>query len=84
MTSSRLAILLGAVAALLIAASAPLAVVAHQFTLGGVGFTLLMTPFAAVGALVANRQPRNPIGWLLLAIAITGAWIREAKLMVSK
>ena len=66
----RLAVLLGAVAALLIAASIPLSAVAHQFGPGGVGYSMLMVPFAAVGALVANRQPRNPIGWLLLAIAI--------------
>jgi len=73
MSGSRLAVLLGAVAALLIAASVPLSAVAHQLTFGGVGYVTLMIPFAAVGALVANRQPRNPIGWLLLAIAITAA-----------
>jgi hypothetical protein len=28
-------------------------------------------PSAAVGVLVARRQPRNPIGWLLLGIAAT-------------
>jgi hypothetical protein len=37
-------------------------------------FGLVVTPalggFAVVGALVAARQPRNAIGWLLLAIAI--------------
>lgn len=71
MTGSRLALLLGGLAALLIAASFPLSALAHQLTLGGVGQALLMIPFAAVGTLVASRQPRNPIGWLLLAIAIT-------------
>ncbi len=26
-------------------------------------FALIATPFAIVGALVASRRPRNPIGW---------------------
>ena len=30
----------------------------------------LSVPFGVVGVLVAYRQPRNPIGWILLAIAI--------------
>lgn len=71
MTAPRLAVLLGGLAALLIAASFPLSALAHQLTFGGVGQALLMIPFAAVGTVVAGRQPRNPIGWLLLAIAIT-------------
>jgi hypothetical protein len=37
-------------------------------------FSVLVTfglaGYAVVGALLAGRQPRNPIGWLLLAIAI--------------
>jgi len=73
MSGSRFALWLGALAALLIAASVPLSAVAHQLNPGGVGYVMLMIPFAVVGALVANRQPRNPIGWLLLAIAITAA-----------
>lgn len=71
MTGRRLALILGGVAALLIAASFPLSAVAHQLTFGGVGQSLLMIPFAAVGTLVASRQPRNPIGWLLLVTALT-------------
>ena len=67
----RLALVLGGATAVLVAATFPLAAVAHQLTFGGVGQSLLMIPFAAVGALVASRQPRNPIGWLLLLTALT-------------
>ncbi len=75
---SKLALWLGAAAAVLIVASFPLSALAHQLTFGGVGQLLLMIPFAAVGALVASRQPRNPIGWLLLAIAVTASYGADA------
>src|ERR687884_2265910 len=35
-------------------------------------FPLSILAFAAVGALVATRRPRNPIGWLCCGIALTG------------
>ena len=78
MSASRLAVLLGAVAALLFVASFPLSALAHQLTFGSVGQPLLMIPFAVVGTLVASRQPRNPIGWLLLAIAVTATMGADA------
>ncbi len=34
------------------------------------GFLLASLLFAMVGLLIARRQPRNPIGWMLLAIGI--------------
>ncbi|HEY2354953.1 MAG TPA: hypothetical protein VGH79_08675 [Gaiellaceae bacterium] len=78
MTGRRLALALGLLAALEIVGSVPLAAVAHQLTFGGVGQGLLMIPFAVVGTLVASRQPRNPIGWLLLAIALTSVMGQDA------
>ena len=36
-------------------------------------FVLTLGPLMAVGALLALRRPRNPIGWLLCAVALGGA-----------
>ena len=59
----------GGVAAVLLIAALPLAVAAHQFTTGML-FLLVFVPFAAVGTVVGFRQAQNPIGWLLLLLAI--------------
>jgi cytochrome bd-type quinol oxidase subunit 2 len=32
-----------------------------------VSFSLMVLPFVIVGAVVASRRPRNPIGWILIA-----------------
>ena len=61
----------GLLTVLLAAAMAPLAVAAHQNPATTVTETLGVTlPFAAVGMIVAARQPRNPVGWLMLCFAL--------------
>jgi hypothetical protein len=61
-------ILLGGLAALSFVAMIPLTLMAHQLFNGLVAL-VIGVPCAVVGALVARRQPRNPIGWLFLVIA---------------
>jgi hypothetical protein len=43
---------------------------------GELTFSLMVVAFSALGALLATRRPRNPIGWILcfssLALAVTG------------
>jgi hypothetical protein len=67
MGSPLAAIVLFVPVAALIAAFAPVLVLAQRFGLSHFGTPFVIeVPFAAVGFLVARRQPRNPIGWLLL------------------
>jgi hypothetical protein len=62
-------ILLGGLAALSFAAAIPLTLMAHQ-EFNGLVALVIGVPCAGVGVLVARRQPRNPIGWLFLVIAV--------------
>ncbi len=67
--SSWLAITVAVVVVLLAAAMMPLALLTHSesgwSTAEQIGQFL---PLGAVGFIVARRQPRNPIGWLLMAV----------------
>ena len=58
---------LAVVVVLLAAALVPLSLLARQNVLSNVGSNAVFLPMAAVGLVVARRQPGNPIGWLLLA-----------------
>jgi len=54
---------------LLIAVAAPLAVMARENPLSNAGSSIaIAVPCAAVGFVVARRQPRNPLGWFMLAV----------------
>jgi hypothetical protein len=60
-----------ACAVLLGAASVPLYAMTHQnWLVNGGGNIAVALIFDAVGFAVVRRQPRNPIGWLLLAATI--------------
>jgi hypothetical protein len=50
------------------AAMIPLSLLSREYFNGAVPL-VIGVPCAVVGVLVARRQPRNPIGWLLLVIA---------------
>ena len=70
-----MAVLLGVVALGLGAASVLLDHLTHQPGTGGWAADTFLTvvgavPATAVGMLLAARRPRNPIGWMLLAIII--------------
>jgi hypothetical protein len=69
MRSKGWSAVLGGIAVMSLAATIPLSVFAR---LVGDGIVALVigVPCAAIGFLVARRQPRNPLGWLFLLIAI--------------
>jgi hypothetical protein len=59
----------------LLAAGWPLARLAHLSVNDSTGVVpwWLFTPFGIVGFVVAWRKPRNPLGWCLAGLAVTGA-----------
>jgi hypothetical protein len=67
LASPATATTLAATILLLTVALVPLSLLARQGVASNVGQIVPFLPLAAVGWLVAQRQPRNPIGWLLLA-----------------
>ena len=69
LASPRTALVLGVLFAVLAAALVPLSLAARQSPLVNGGEALGSIPFAAVGVVIARRQPRNPIGWLFFGIA---------------
>jgi hypothetical protein len=68
LASPKTATVVGVVTLLLLVAGVPLAIATHQLS-GAVGEFPLMVPFGVIGLLIARRQPANPIGWIMLAVA---------------
>ena len=69
-TLTALAAALALLVMLLAAMLVPLSVLARQNAASNVGQAVAYLAIGATGVVVARRQPRNPIGWLLLAIAV--------------
>jgi hypothetical protein len=65
------AVLLGALALALMAADIPLEASNHALSFGNDGLEFVfILPFTLVGVVVARREPRNPMGWLLQAVGL--------------
>jgi hypothetical protein len=63
--------LLAALIVVLLAGYAVLAAATHELTFGRFwSDVLVIVPIAAIGLLVAARQPGNPIGWIVLGEAV--------------
>ena len=60
---------LGGLAAVSFAAMVPLSLLSGQ-VFNGIVPLVIGVPCTGVGILVARRQPRNPLGWLFLVIAV--------------
>ena len=67
--SPTTALVLGVVFALVALALVPLSLLARQSPQVNGGEALGAVPFGVVGFVLARRLPRNPIGWIFLAIA---------------
>jgi hypothetical protein len=62
---------LGVLTLLLEVVDVPLEAQIHTLSFGNYGFELVFVlPFMLVGVVVARREPRNPMGWLLLAVSL--------------
>jgi hypothetical protein len=61
------ALVIGGLAALCTVATIPLSILARENVDGSIALVIGI-PAAAVGIVVTRRLPRNPLGWLLLAI----------------
>ena len=72
---------LAVVIVLLAAVTVVLAVLVRRDLLANGGQVLLvMVPFAVVGVIVARRQPRNPMGWLLAGVGMVVLLSSDAQL----
>src|SRR5450631_3758032 len=70
--NSRTALWVGIFAGALVLAGVPLSIATHGLSANVLSVVFL--PYGIIGFIIARRQPRNPIGWILLAILIAVAF----------
>jgi hypothetical protein len=71
LASPRTATVLAVLALILMAAAVVLSAPAHKLSALGTGPVIpTVVVYAGVGVIIARRQPRNPIGWILLAFIL--------------
>jgi hypothetical protein len=82
LASPATALVVGCLMLALVAAEWPFAGLAHQGVNSSTGGSpwWTLTPFGVVGFVVAWRKPRNPLGWCLLGLAVTGALSEDGSL----
>ena len=72
-----LALVLGGAALLLTIAAPLLDAWAHELTFGQLLFFVIVVPFAIVGFVLARRVPANPIGWIMLMLALAAMFAAD-------
>ncbi len=61
----------GLIGVVLFVATVPLAAATHALTVGNVATnTVIFVAYGGVGFVLARRLPRNPMGWILLSLAV--------------
>jgi hypothetical protein len=71
LASPTTALVLGAVALVLMAATIVLSASVHQLSILSTGpIVPVVVIYAGVGVVVTRRQPRNPIGWILIGFIL--------------
>jgi len=76
LASPTTAVVLGLLSLLVVAANYALQALSHEFSSSASGLADAATlvtyvlAFTAVGVVVVRRQPRNPIGWMLIGVAL--------------
>jgi hypothetical protein len=70
LASPTTAVALAALTVLAMAADIPLQSQIQSLSLSSAWELAFVVPFTVVGTVVARREPRNPMGWMLLAVSL--------------